>query len=455
MKKVNRKIISFFLCIVLVFSLLSCAGCGNSKDKGKDKGEKLFSEPIEFTVLVGEHPSVPYSGTELKFKEITAKTNVTLNFDITPQSEFNHKLSTVFASGKMYDITGVNSSSTLRKFSTDLYLDLTDHLETDLSNYYRWVKDNEMVERNYINGRCYQLIGVSPPAGYFGEELSSISGEFPVIRYDILEANNLPVPETWNDFFTVMKKLKTIYPDSTPWSTRSSRILLRNATYGLGARMDFYYDYEEKVYKFGIFEDNFKSILEFLVNCYNEGIIDPKFDSANTNTWENGVSNSKIFFWYDNSGFADAQTATLKQSNPDAKMQVMPLMKDFEGKKRAIMYNNFEYDGGLVLSASTKEPDKLIKFVDWLYSDEGMYVNNFGKEGETYTLNKDGSVKIADSVVEEFRGNSSPVYAWNSTYGLGQLCFSPLFTGSAEFLTALGQFSGKFDPLCLSSGKCG
>ena len=440
MKNIAKRIVSLLICLVLV---LTVAGCGKGDDKSKNEGKKLFSDPIEFTVLMNEHPSVPYTGTEIKFKEITNKTNVTLKLDITPQSEFAHKLTTVLASGQMYDIVSLNSVSTMRKYSTDLYMDLTDYLETDLKNYYRWVKDDEMVKRNYINGRCYQLICLSPPAGYWGEELSSISGEFPVIRYDILEANNLPVPKDWNEFFTVMKKLKTIYPDSTPWGTRSSRTLLRNATYSMGARMDFHYDYEKEKYTFGVLDSKFKNIVQYLVNCYNEGIIDPAFDTANTNIWESGVSSGKMFFWYDNSNFADAQTATLKQSNPDAKFQVMPLMKDFEGKKRAIMYTNFEYDGGFVLNAKTKYPEKLRKFMDWCYSDEGLYVTNFGKEGETYTLNKDGSVNIPDSIIDEFRGNTSPIYAWNSAYGVGQLCFTPLFGGDLVFSNALGTFNNE------------
>ena len=437
MKKLLNKGLNIILCVSLVALLLSLASCGKSNDGDKKNSEKLFSEPVEFSVLTFENGGIPYTGTELAFKEITEKTNVTLKMDITPQSEYNNKITTVLASGQMYDITVLNTNVYARQYSTDLFLDLTDYLETDLKDYYRWIKDDEFAKNTLIDGRCYQLIKING-GDYPGNKVNTIYGHFPVFRYDILEKNNLAIPKTWNDWFTVMKKLKTVYPNSTPWSTRSARTLLRNATYALGAQMDLYFDYDTGKYSFGVMESNFREIVQFLVNCYSEGILDPNFDTANTNTWENAITNGTTFFWYDNNSFAAQQTATLQTSDPNAKLEVIPLMENLEGKKQANMFNKNEYGSGFLLSSKTAEPKKLVKFMNWIYSDEGFYITNYGKENETYTLNKDGTVNIDKDVIGQFSSLPNGGAAFCSTYGLGQQCFTGVFA-EMPFEKAIGK----------------
>ena len=230
MKKYFVKGINIVLSIAMVLSLCSMAGCGKKSGGGStNKGGKLFKDPVEFTMLAYEHTAYPFTGKELMFDALKEATNVNLKIDITPQSEYNNKIITVFASGQLYDITYMNTNSYIRSFSTKLFFDFTDYLKTDLKDYYKWVKDDENHARTYIDGRLYQLIKVGA-GDYPNYEVNTMYGNFPVVRHDILEANNLAVPETWDQWFTVMKKLKAIYPDSTPWTTRSARTLLRNAT---------------------------------------------------------------------------------------------------------------------------------------------------------------------------------------------------------------------------------
>lgn len=417
MKKYFVKGINIVLSLAMIFSLFSLAGCGEGKS-GSGTGEKLFKEPVEFSVLAYEHTAHPFTGNELMFEALKEATNVNLKIDITPQSEYNNKITTVFASGQLYDITYMNTNSYIRSFSTSLFFDFTDYLETDLKDYYKWVKDDPNHARTYIDGRLYQLIKVGP-GDYPKYEVNNLYGNFPVIRHDILEANNLPVPETWNQWFTVMKKLKAIYPDSTPWTTRSARTLLRYSTHALGSQMDLYYDHETGKYSFGVMEKDFRENLQFLINCYNEGIIDPNFDTANTNTWENAVTSGKAFFWYDNNSFAPTQNAVLKQSNPDANLEVMPLMENFQGKKLANQFTTSWYGEGFVCSAKVKEPQKMLKFINWLYTDDGLNITNYGKEGVTYTVNKDGSIKLTDAVLKEFANKTNAATAFGLKYGTG------------------------------------
>jgi len=106
-------------------------------------------------------------------------------------------------------------------------------------------------------------------------------------------------------------------------------------------------------------------------------------------------------------------------------MQTIPLLANSSGQKRALKYGTIAHDSVYVISAASPKAEKMVKFMDWCYSDAGMYINNYGKEGTSYTINDDGSVKLSDEILQKYSGATSN-YAWMSDYGLGMLNFAPL-----------------------------
>jgi DNA-directed RNA polymerase subunit beta len=69
MKKYFVKGINIVLSLAMIFSLFSLAGCGEGKS-GSGTGEKLFKEPVEFSVLAYEHTAHPFTGNELMFEAL-------------------------------------------------------------------------------------------------------------------------------------------------------------------------------------------------------------------------------------------------------------------------------------------------------------------------------------------------------------------------------------------------
>ena len=63
----------------------------------------------------------------------------------------------------------------------------------------------------------------------------------------------------------------------------------------------------------------------------------------------------------------------------------------------------------------------MLKFMNWFYTDEGLNITNYGKEGVTYTVNKDGSIKLTDAVISEFASQTNAVNALSLKYGLGRI----------------------------------
>jgi len=395
--------------------------------------KKLFDKPVTFTVLASEHPYQTLSTKTVKFQELTAATNVTLDIDVVSSSNFGDKQTAVLASGKLYDIN-IFDFNVLSNYSASLFVDLKPYISSGkLPNYTKWYKKQELANWIQIDGKIPGFIQIGSGNYPTSDEKEGINGILPVIRKDILDSNNLAVPKTYDQWFNVMKTLKAKYPDSTPISGRSKVTLIKYLEESLGVYHGFYYDYATKQYKLGIMDPAYRDVLAFEIKCYNEGILDRNFENCTSSTWEEGVAKGKIFFWIDNNSFAGIQTASLIKSNPKAKMVEMPLMTGLTGKKNGFAFADSWYQTTYCLSAKSDKKDQLITFMDWCYSDVAMYINNYGKENVTYTVNKDGSVAVPASLARRYKSKTYPYYAYASDFGLGQLSFTPLVNSNYDF----------------------
>lgn len=403
----------------------------NSSSNPSSNGP-LFKERVTFSLLLMEHVNQLIKPDSIKFKAITEKTNVKLDIDVTAASSWHTKINSVLASGRMYDITVLNHTY-IGQYSTDLYLDITPYYnQGKMPNYKSYYESDSTAKLTNIGGKMLGLCSFTEPSA----TAENVLGLLPVIRKDLLDEVNRPIPKTWEEWFNTMKLLKQKYPNSTPWSGRGKRLVYQNVEYQLGLQGDLHYDSHQGKYVIGALDSRYQQVLAFIRKCYVEGILDPKFDQTSTNTWNDGVLNNRIFFWIDNNGFGKIQTEELKKSNPKANMEAMPLMTGLFGEKRGLVYPQNAVYNMFVLNKRTKEPDKLIAFMDWCYSQEGININNYGREGETFTVGNDGSVKLTDSIIKKYRGSTNG-YKWQSDLGLGLLCFSPVVGSKVDFTAAI------------------
>ena len=403
----------------------------NSSSNPSSNGP-LFEKPVTFSLLMMEHVNQPVKTDCAKFKAITEKTNVKLDIDVTAASSWHTKINSVLASGRMYDITVMNHTY-IGQYSTDLYLDITPYYNAGkMPNYKTYYESDSTAKLTNINGKMLGLCSFAEPS----DTTESVLGLLPVIRKDLLDEVNRPIPKTWEEWFNTMKLLKLKYPNSTPWSGRGRRLVYQYVEYQLGLQGDLHYDSHQGKYVVGALDSRYQQVLAFIRKCYVEGLLDPNFDNTSANTWNDGVLNNRIFFWVDNNGFGKLQTEELKKSNPKANMEAMPLMTGLFGEKRGLIYPENAVYNMFVLDKRTKEPDKLIAFMDWCYSQEGININNYGREGETFTVGNDGSVNLTDSVIKKYSGSTN-TYKMQSDLGLGLLCFTPVVSSKVDVAAAL------------------
>ena len=178
-----------------------------------------------------EHPSNKYNMEGLKFELLKKYANVTIDFNITPQSSYTSKKTAALLSGTLSDFTFVYASDIPGNAASGNILKLDEYLESGLSNLYNRVKDDKNWTMSRYEGSTYFL----PVIGITLNAKGNGGGIMPIMRTDLLEKNNIAVPKTVDEWFNVMKKLKSVYPESTPFSGRQSGVhLLKNMELSMG-----------------------------------------------------------------------------------------------------------------------------------------------------------------------------------------------------------------------------
>ncbi len=315
--------------------------------------------------------------------------------------------------------------------------------ETDMPNFYKfWQKFPEM-KKYLVDGELYVF-----PVIHRDE---TANGYGPVIRMDLLEKHNIPVPQTWDELIDVLAQLKELYPSSIPYTGRKGTLNLFDTTaYMLGSghgKKGIYFDYDLDRFVFGPATQEFKEVLRFFNKAYEKKVLDPDFATSNAQQMEAKLSSGKAFFFNDNSGFGQTYTQSLRkiEGNENARLQIIPIPENSFGQRRALSYAKDLPGRFYAVNASSKNIKEVIKLVDWLYSPEGSDISNYGVEGLSFQYNAQGEPEFIKEYLEKFRDASpSAYYAVYSDLGITKLNFSFYATNTKtwfEIEKALGTWN--------------
>jgi putative aldouronate transport system substrate-binding protein len=239
-----------------------------------------------------------------------------------------------------------------------------------------------------------------------GQSLLVTSG--PVVRKDWLDDLKLPLPETIDDWYVMLKAFKETKGATAPLTI--SLVNLRTdfgpAFNVCGDQMGFYVD-KGKVY-YSLNTPGYKEFLKAMNQWYAEGLLDQNFALFTTKSRDAYMLTGK-------SGATDAPGA----SGIGAWMSVME-KKDpkfnvtgtrFCSPKRGVLprfirhpqiYGGNNNKGNAAISGKAKPEvvQAAARLLDYNYSPAGIRLMNFGIEGESYTL-VNGKPKYTEAVMSD------------------------------------------------------
>ncbi len=311
-------------------------------------------------------------------KELEKRTGVHIEYSHPSSTTQQEQFNLLVASGNLPDIMWYNTSSAYYSGGLDAmvtdgnFLDLNDYKEY-MPNYYAAVNRNAETKR-----QCYTDEGRMAVAWMLNIEKEWDWGG-PLIREDWLRECGLEVPKTYDDWTAMLTAFKDKYGAAAPVLTGSKTLfnMLDDINAGFGVSDDFYN--LDKAATYGPVQEGYKEFLTLMNEWYKKGLLDPEFmtrDSGDLTTLANGQTGALLF------GVWTQPTIYKAQYNVDMIPAPYP-SKD--GSVTHLGWQQYEICSDAVgITTSCEDPVLAAKWIDYLYTEDGSVLRNYGVEGVSF-----------------------------------------------------------------------
>ncbi|MBB6729443.1 extracellular solute-binding protein [Cohnella sp. CBP 2801] len=213
------------------------------------------------------------------------------------------------------------------------------------------------------------------------------------IRTDLLEKAGLPAPKTVDDFLNVLRAFKKLGVEN-PYQMRAD---FKYADVILGAYDVLPYKDQFEVVDGQVVPkffdaDNMEKALTTMKTMFDEGLIAKDFATVDVNKYFQNIRGGSAGVWSQNAISMPDFVTNLDKSTPGSKVDIIPSPVGPEGKGGYFFYAPVTRAAYINKKVDPDKAIDIIKYLNWMQSDEANYFFTFGTEGDTYTKDADGKV---------------------------------------------------------------
>lgn len=253
------------------------------------------------------------------------------------------------------------------------------------------------------------------------------------IRKDVLDTLGLEMPETIDDWYIALGKMKELGFE-TPFTGTIGSVQNDDqcfvGAYGIGYN---FYHIDGKV-MFGQIQPEYKEYLATMRKWYGEGLIDPDIITNTTADLDGKMTGGKaaVTDRSPDSGIG-VWTTTMRKENPDVVLAAAPFPTLVKGETRYYSNPNYRYQAtfSAAITSECKNVDLALKLLDYGYSEEGKLLYNFGIEGESFEY-IDGEPQFTDLIKKNPNGltlkEAMILYGRNSSGGPFEKALGPILS---------------------------
>lgn len=234
----------------------------------------------------------------------------------------------------------------------------------------------------------------------------------PIYRADWAEKLGIAAPETIEDWYNMLCAFRDNDMNGngdpsdeipmTGLNGSSSQITINYFAAAFGVLEGFYL--EDGAVNHAILSPKYKEYLDTMRQWYAEGLIDPDYLLVDANTLQAKVTSGLAGSWF---GSETAHYATyigiMAETVPEAKVAALNWPVTADGKRYTAQpsVNAICNGKGFAISTACKDIPAAMRYLDYIYSDEGIRLVNYGVEGVHYTLGADGSIVWTEAMQAE------------------------------------------------------
>ena len=304
-------------------------------------------------------------------------------------------------------------------------LDLTDLIEEYGPNIKKLYGDQlDKLKYSKEDPSIYQLSSYA-----IGSTIYKSAGTAQV-QWDVLKENDYKVPQTLDELEKMLKDYMAAHPTtdsglSTIGFTLSASdwhwlITLGNpaGTIADGAPDNGQWlvdDDFNAVYKFR--SDKEREYFRWMNRMYNEGVLDPEFATQTHEDYIAKISSGRVLALFDTDwDFEDAERVLKADGKLGKTYAPLPMTMDADTKCPILMDQGLVVGQGIAITTACKYPVEAIKFIDFLCSDEGQVLTNWGIKDVNYFVDENGKRYRTPEEIEESSSNQN----YRKETGVGQ-----------------------------------
>jgi putative aldouronate transport system substrate-binding protein len=401
--KITR-VLSIILVSLLIVSVLASCGKKQPSEQPSTTAETTAStttseptktEPTEFSLFINMTWYWTDQWAGIIPEALEEKTGV--RFNVTRATD-NKQLGLMIASDDLPDV--VYTDVELNRLSDAKYCYDYDDLIAKYTPDWKPGETQVMIARTKSSdGKFYYI----PNEVASAEEWRNAKAGAPIfgslhIRQDILDALGNPALNSLDDLVNIYGMVKEKYPDMVPLVLDPDW----KATYfenQLGVPM--YYPTGLPVYKTDAGElkyitehPQYESYLQFMNKLYQKGYVTAEnFAFKNASESEAFVTSGKAFTYAHCGNNSVKLTSMGQAADPNTKwVAVDPKLG---GDKVRLITSGTGWCGTFI-TRKNKNPEAMIKMLQFLYSLEGQRLSQWGREGIEWTMGDDGLPKFND-----------------------------------------------------------
>lgn len=404
-----RPILAAMMTVTLALSIAACSSNSATKENtptaapqaeassepqtetklnAEEPAWKLDTSPVELTWFVGANWYAHTWGESLASKYVTEKTGVNVKLEV-PSGEANEQVTLMMTSGKLPDLISMGSWETAVKklWEGDHVYALNELADKYDPYFFKVAGDGTLKWYRQENGNTYGVPNDSYSPNLMHETGMTAANQTFLVRKDLYEEMGKPDLSTPEGFLGALQLLKDKYPEykGQPISPFFAQ---GNVPYGMTEYLQNLlavpHEKDGKVYD-RITDPDYISWLKTFRTAYERGLINVDFLVDSDTQVEEKTNNARYFMmireW---TGMSAVNPMLAAGANPDSYYIAVDGPQNNKGESAKLFPGNM--DGWMVtmISKSTENPERAIRFLTYLASEEGQRDLFLGKEGETW-----------------------------------------------------------------------
>lgn len=351
----------------------------------KTGGASAAAKPVEIGVFMPGRPEGPISNDMPIIKAMSEKAGIVFKWEQAPSdlTQYTEKFNILVASRDIPDIMINNDKELLNRGGANgVFEQLNSYIDSYMPNVKKKWAEKPIVEKLIKNddGRIFYLA-----------RMTAVKTMFILIgRQDWLDKLGLQVPTTTDEMYSVLKAFKEKDPngngkaDEIPFTCRGKLSSLTPFFEAFGVFIKEAFYVENGKVQFTYTAPGFKAGLEYVNRLFEEQLIDNEYATNDLNIWSSRLTNNLSGMTFDVFVRAEFLNNLIRKGSPQALFLGYIPLKGPDGKPATKDQQNPSSVGAAV-SAKSQYKVEIARFFNWMYSDEGVMMTNFGIEGSQYT----------------------------------------------------------------------